>query len=307
MTKFTSHLTRSQFLKLAGGAVAAVATPAWAADSLNMRAIPKSKNGERLPIIGLGTAQDFGDRSNEYDAKMQVVKTLVDGMGRVLDTAPSYREAEAVCGEYMEKLGVRDKIFLSTKVQERGKVNGVRSIEQSCKSLGVKVIDVMHIHNMVDVDTHLPTLRDLKAQGRIRYIGVTSTGSNQNELTRWIKDVDFIQFAYSVDMREPEKQLLPKAQEAGVATFIALPFGRNRLLNAVKGKTVPEWATKELGCDSFAQLALKFVVSHPAVTVAIPGTNNPRHMADNLRAGSGKLPDAKQREKIAALWTSLGT
>ena len=298
-----TDFTRSQFLKLAGGAAAAMTAPAWAADSLNTRVIPKSKTGERLPVVGLGTAQDFGDRSNEYDAKMQVVKALVDGMGRVLDTAPSYREAETVCGEYVEKLGVRDKLFISTKVQERGKENGVRSVEQSFKNLRVQVIDLLNVHNMTDVDTHLPLLRDLKAQGRIRYIGVTSTGSNQNELTRWLKDIDFIQFAYSVDMREPEKQLLPKAQEAGVATFIALPFGRNRLLNAMKGKTVPEWAAKELGCESYAQLALKFVVSHPAVTVAIPGTNNPRHMADNLRAGGGVIPDAKQREKIAALWT----
>ena len=303
MTRSTPYITRGQFLTLAGGAVAAVVAPAWAAEAINTRAIPKSKTGERLPVVGLGTAQDFGDRSNDFDAKMQVVKSLVDGAGRVLDTAPSYREAEAVCGEYVEKLGVRDKLFLSTKVQERGKENGVRSVEQSFANLRVKVIDLMNIHNMVDVDTHLPLLRDLKAQGKIRYIGVTSTGSNQNELTRWLKDVDFIQFAYSVDMREPEKQLLPRAQDAGVATFIALPFGRNRLLNAMRGKTVPEWAMKELGCESYAQLALKFVVSQPAVTVAIPGTNNPRHMADNLRAGTGVMPDAKQREKIAALWT----
>lgn len=296
-------LTRGQFLKLAGGAAAAMVAPARAADNLNMRPIPKSKTGERLPVVGLGTAQDFGDRSNAYEAKMQVVKSLVDGSGRVLDTAPSYREAEAVCGEYVEKLGVRDKLFLSTKVQERGKENGVRSVEQSFKNLRVKVIDLMNIHNMMDANTHLPLLRDLKAQGRIRYIGVTSTGSNQNELTRWLKDIDFIQFAYSVDMREPEKHLLPKAQEAGVATFIALPFGRNRALNAMRGKAVPEWAVKELGCESYAQLALKFVLSQPAVTVAIPGTNNPQHMADNLRAGAGAMPDAKQREKIAALWT----
>ena len=303
MTRSTPYITRGQFLTLAGSAAAAVVAPAWAAEVINTRAIPKSKTGERLPVVGLGTAQDFGDRSNDFDAKMQVVKSLVDGAGRVLDTAPSYREAEAVCGEYVEKLGVRDKLFLSTKVQERGKENGVRSVERSFANLRVKVIDLMNIHNMVEVDTHLPLLRDLKAQGKIRYIGVTSTGPNQNELTRWLKDVDFIQFAYSVDMREPEKQLLPKAQDAGVATFIALPFGRNRLLNAMRGKTVPEWAMKELGCKSYAQLALKFVVSQPAVTVAIPGTNNPRHMADNLRAGTGVMPDAKQREKIAALWT----
>ncbi len=303
MNSFTPFITRSQFLKLTAAATAAAITPASAAEAVNTRAIPKSKTGERLPVIGLGTAQDFGDRSSDVEAKTQVVQSLVAGAAKVLDTAPSYRDAETLCGELMEKLNVRDKIFLSTKLQERGKENGHRSIERSFESLRVKVIDLMNVHNMVDVDTHLPLLRDLKAQGRIRYIGVTSTGSNQNDLTRWLKDVDFIQFAYSVDFREPEKRLLPMAQEAGVATFIALPFGRNRLLNAMRGKTVPEWAVKELGCESYAQLALKFVASHPAVTVAIPGTNNPRHMTDNLRAAVGVLPEAKQREKVAALWT----
>ncbi len=303
MTSCISGMTRGQFLTLAAGAAAAIVAPARAAASLTMRPIPKSKAGDQLPMIGLGTAQDFGDRSAEFEKKMQVVKALVDGGGRVLDTAPSYREAEALCGEYMEKLGVRDKIFLSTKVQERGRADGSRSIEESFKNLRVKVIDLMNVHNMVDVDTHMPLLRDLKAQGRIRYIGVTSTGSNQNELRRWLKDIDFIQFAYSVDMRDPEKQLLPAAQDAGVATFIALPFGRNRLLNSMRGKAVPDWAKKDLGCESYAQLALKFVVSHPGVTVAIPGTKNPRHVADNLLAATGVLPDTQQREKIAALWS----
>ena len=302
MTRELSHVTRGQFLTLAASAAAAVVVPAQAAATLDTRAIPKSKTSERLPVIGLGTAQDFGDRANDVEAKMQVVKSLVDGGGKVLDTAPSYREAEALCGEYMQKLGIRDKIFLSTKVQERGRENGFKSVERSFVDLRVSVIDLMNVHNMIDVDAHLPLLRDLKAQGKIRYIGVTSTGSNQDELTRWLKDVDFIQFAYSVDGRQPEKKLLPAAQDAGVATFIALPFGRNRLLNAMRGKAVPEWAVKELGCESYAQLALKFVASHPAVTVAIPGTQNPRHMADNLLAGAGVMPDAKQRERIAALW-----
>ena len=302
MTSSVRSMTRGQFLTLAAGMAAAAVAPAHAAATINMRAIPKSKGSEQLPVVGLGTAQDFGDRANDIDAKREVVKSLIEGGGRVLDTAPSYSEAEALCGDYVEKLGVRDRTFLSTKVAERGKQHGIRSVEQSFKNLRVKVIDLMNIHNMVDVDTQLPMLRDLKAQGRIRYIGVTSTGSNQDGLARWLKDVDFIQFAYSVDFRAPEKQLLPAARDAGVATFIALPFGRNRLLNAMRGKTVPEWAVKELGCESYAQLALKFVVSHPAVVTAIPGTQNPRHMLDNLGAGAGMLPDTSQREKIAALW-----
>ncbi|MEQ9448325.1 MAG: aldo/keto reductase, partial [Rhodospirillaceae bacterium] len=151
-------------------------------------------------------------------------------------------------------------------------------------------------------DTHLPSLREYKEQGRIGYFGVTSTGRNQDDLTRWMDDLDFVEFAYAVDAREAEQRLLPMAADKGVATFIALPLGRGRLLSAMRGKEVPEWAKEELNCHSFAQLLLKFVVSHPNVTAAIPGTGNPRHMAENLDAGRPPLANAKQRERIAAIW-----
>jgi aryl-alcohol dehydrogenase-like predicted oxidoreductase len=298
-------LTRGQFLKLAAGAGMVAALPARAADAMNAKPIPKSKTGERLPVIGLGTAQDFGAHSSDANmaAKMQVVKELLDGGGAVLDTAASYQNAEEISGQFLEKLGLRKKAFLSTKFGERGKEAGIASIERSFKLLRTDVIDLMYIHNMIDVDTHIPTLKDYKAQGRIRYVGVTSTGGNQDNLATWLKDLDFIQFAYSVDKRDAEKKLLPVAQDAGVATFAALPFGRNRLLSAMKGKEVPEWARKELNCQTYAQLALKYLISHPALTVAIPGTENPKHMAENLEAGRGPLADAKQRERIAALWS----
>ncbi len=308
-------VTRAAFLDLAvrsAGAAGLVASSALspglalaaAAAPLVMRPIPKSKNGEMLPVVGLGTAQEFGARSDaaSMEAKAQVVKQLIEGGGRLLDTAASYSNAEEICGEFMERLSLRDKTFVATKFGERGKDNGISSVERSFKLLRTKAIDLMFVHNMIDTDTHLPTLKDYKAKGRIRYYGVTSTGGNQDELTKWMDDIDFVEFAYSVDLRAPEKRLLPMAQDKGVAVLVALPFGRNRLLNKMRGKEVPAWAREELNCHSYAQLALKFIAGHPGVTVAIPGTENPKHMAENLDAGRGVMPDAKQREKIAALW-----
>ncbi|MBX7200728.1 MAG: aldo/keto reductase [Rhodospirillaceae bacterium] len=300
-----TSFSRATFLKLAAAAATAPILPAFAADAgLALRAIPKSKAGEQLPVIGLGTAQEFGVRSDaaNRDAKQGVIKTLSDKGAKVLDTAASYSDAEAVCGEFMEKLGNRSKLFIATKFGETGKDAGMRSVENSFKRLRTNVIDLMYVHNMIDTDTHLPWLKDLKAQNRIRYFGVTSTGGNQDRLATWMDQVDFVEFAYSVDYRAPEQKLLPMARDKGVAVFVALPFGRNRLLNKMRGKEVPAWAREELGCKTYAQLALKFLVSHPAVTVAIPGTENPAHMAENIEAGRGPLADEKQRARIAQLW-----
>ena len=300
-----SSLSRTTFLKLAAGATAASFLPATAADAaLATRPIPKSKTGEQLPVIGLGTAQEFGLRSDpaNMEAKQGVLKILTEKGAKVLDTAASYSDAEALCGAFMEKLGNRPKIFIATKFGETGKAAGQRSVEESFKRLRTTMIDLMYVHNMIDTDTHLPWLKEMKAQNRIRYFGVTSTGGNQDRLTSWMDQVDFVEFAYSVDTRAPERRLLPMAKDKGVAVFVALPFGRNRLLNKMRGKDVPAWAREELGCKTYAQLALKFLVSHPAVTVAIPGTENPAHMAENIEAGMGPLADEKQRARIAQLW-----
>ncbi len=297
--------SRATFLKLAAAAAAAPILPVRAADpGLASRAIPKSKTGEQLPVIGLGTAQEFGLRGDaaNMEAKQGVIKTLSDKGAKVLDTAASYSDAEAVCGEFVEKLGNRSKLFLATKFGETGKEAGQRSVETSFKRLRTSVIDLMYVHNMIDTDTHLPWLKDLKAQNRIRYFGVTSTGGSQDRLTTWMDQVDFVEFAYSVDFRAPEQRLLPMAKDKGVAVFVALPFGRNRLLNKMRGKEVPAWAREELNCKTYAQLALKFLVAHPAVTVAIPGTENPAHMAENIEAGMGPMADEKQRARIAQLW-----
>ncbi len=304
-------ISRKDFLVGAGAALAFAGVPASARaveSPLVMRTIPKSKNKEQLPVIGLGTAQDFGAQAapEVMDQKAQVIRELVAKGGRVLDTAEQYSGggAEAFVGDVIAKNALRDKIFLATKIEERGKEAGQAAIDTAFKRLRSDTIDLMFVHNMVDTDLHLPVFQELKDKGRYRYIGVSSTGREQDRLTTWMDKIDFVEFAYAVDTREAEKRLLPAAADKGVAVLVALPLGRGRLLGKVQGQTVPEWAKQELGAVSFAQLLLKFVVSHPAVTAAIPGTSRPQHMIENLAAGHGPLPDAKQRERIAAIWTA---
>ncbi len=302
------NLTRLQFLKGAAAFATLPAAAHAAAGAMATRTIPKSANKEQLPVVGLGTAQDFGvvTDPNVAEQKAQVIKELIAKGGKVLDTAAQYSRggAETFCGEVMEKNGLRGKTFLATKFGERGKDAGIQAIEAAFKRLRTSTIDLMFVHNMVDTDTHLPTLKENKASGKFRYIGVSSTGPNQDDLSTWMDQLDFVEFAYAVDARDAEKRLLPLAADKGVAVLVALPLGRGRLLSKVQGQQVPEWAQKELGVQTFAQLLLKFVISHPAVTVAIPGTTRPQHMIENMAAGHAPLPDAKQRERIAAIWTA---
>ena len=310
------HMTRAAFLKGTAGALALTAAgglPALAAGTpLVSKAIPKSKSGERLPVIGMGTSRTFDARGDAaaMAEKGEVLKTLIEAGAAdakaVLDTAASYGEAEDACGELLEKMKLRSKTFIATKFGQTGLENGVRSIEESFKRLRTDMIDLMYIHNMVDVPTQLPNIEDYKSRGKFRYIGISDTSRNQDELATHMATgkLDFVEFSYSVDFREPEKKLLPTAMDKGVAVFVALPFGRGRALKAVQNKEVPAWARAELGCDTFAQLLLKFIVSHSAVTVAIPATSNVKHMIENLNAGRGTMPDAKQREKIAEIWTA---
>jgi diketogulonate reductase-like aldo/keto reductase len=308
MRYFDRTVGRGKFLKLMGAAAVTSVTPVRAqTEEMLSRAIPKSRDGERLPVIGLGTYGAFLTRGavTAMDKKTQVVRTLMEGGGKVIDTAESYGESEVLCGEIIEMLGARSKAFVSTKIWQSGKENGRASIENAFKALRVKTIDLMHVHNMVDAAIHLPTLEDYKAQGRFRYIGMShSTRDVQNGLTDWMaKDkLDFVEFNYSVDVRGPEQRLLPMAADKGIGVLVAMPFGSGGLIHAMKGRDVPAWVREELGCTSHAQMLLKFVVSHPAVTAAIPRTSNPRHMSDNVKAGFGPLPDAKQRERIAAIW-----
>jgi len=271
------------------------------------RAIPST--GEKLPVIGLGTWQAF-DVDLTADNRRQlgdVLSLFVKLGGRVIDTSPMYGHAEDVIGELTTALGIRDKIFLATKVWTRGKENGIKSLERSMALLRAKRIDLMQVHNLVDVQTQLATLREWKSQGRIRYLGIThyeaGAFADVEKIMRSEK-LDFLQINYSLMEREAEERLLPLAQERGVAVIVNRPFGGGDLFSRTRSKPLPDW-TAEFGCHSWAQFFLKWIVANAAVTCAIPATDKPRHLEENLQGGIGALPDAKTRQRMIELVSSL--
>ncbi|NHN77883.1 aldo/keto reductase [Azotobacter chroococcum] len=302
--------TRRQFLQRSAllAAVAAMApllaTPSRAAEPLLARRIPAS--GEELPAIGLGTSRTFDVELDDAALAplLEVLRTLVEGGASLVDTAPSYGRAERVTGELARRLGVRDRLFLASKVSSSGREAGRRQIEASFRALQTERIDLMQVHNLQDTATQLALLRELKAQGRLRYIGVTHyRDSAHDDLLAVLRKekVDFVQFNYSVGERNAEKRLLPFCADHGIATLINRPFMRGALFARVKGQPLPALA-QELGASSWAQLLLKYILAEPAVTAVIPATDKPRYMADNLLAGQGRLPDAQQRARIVELF-----
>jgi diketogulonate reductase-like aldo/keto reductase len=283
---------------------AAAAGAGSASAGLITRAIPSTK--ETIPAIGLGTWQTFdvGASAAERAPRREVLKQFVALGGRVVDSSPMYGAAEAVVGELAEEVSVTNKLFIATKVWTSGRAAGVQQMEQSLRLLRKQPLDLMQIHNLVDWKTHLATLREWKKAGRIRYLGVTHyTSSAYDELERVLRAeaLDFVQFNYSVGEREAERKILPLAKDRGIAVLVNRPFAEGALFRQVRGKAVPAWAS-DIGCESWAQLALKWILGHPAVTCAIPATSKPEHLADNMKAGVGALPDAAMREKIAALF-----
>jgi diketogulonate reductase-like aldo/keto reductase len=227
--------------------------------------------------------------------------------GRVLDSSPMYGAAESVVGDLVEELNLREQLFMATKVWTRGRAEGVRQMENSLARMRAQRMDLMQIHNLVEVAVHTETLRGWKAQGRVRYLGITHyTASAYAEVERWLDrgPYDFLQINYSLAEREAERRLLPMAADRKVAVIVNRPFAEGALFRRVKGKALPDWAA-ELGIRSWAQYFLKWIVSHPAVTCAIPATANPKHMADNLAAGAGTLPDDAARKRMAAYFDSV--
>ena len=287
----------------AGGTRIAMAEPA-----MMTRPIPST--GEAMPVIGLGTWPVFdvgGDEAARRPLR-EVVRRLADSGGRMIDTSPMYGRSEGVVGDLVAGLGVRDKVFLATKVWITGRERGIAQMQRSAELLKSPVIDLMQIHNLLDWRTQLATLRQMKADGRLRYIGVThyTTGA-LGELARILETedgIDFVQLGYSLATRDPEARLLPLAAQRGVAVIVNQPFERGDLFRAVRGTTVPDWAA-DFDCTSWAQLFLKYLLGDPAITVLIPATDKPDHMADNLKAGYGRLPNADQRERIRRLWDGL--
>lgn len=268
--------------------------------TLLQRAIPSS--GEMLPVIGLGTWQafDVGPTPAERQPLEEVLALFVKLGGRVVDSSPMYGRAEQVIGDIAAKLDLHRSLFLATKVWTTGKEQGIASMEKSLAKLQTKKIGLMQVHNLVDARTHLATLRDWKQKGRFRYFGITHyVSSGYGEVAKLLRTekLDFVQINYSVLEREAEKEILPLAQERGVAVIVNRPFGGGDLFARVRQKPLPEWAT-DFDCHSWAQFLLKWIVAHPAVTCAIPATSKARHLEDNMQGGVGRLPDAKLRQRM---------
>jgi len=281
-------------------------TPAAAASGaktdLLMRRIPSS--GEMLPAVGVGTWQTFDVTEPAAKAELEkVLTTFADMGGRVIDSSPMYGRSEDVVGELSARRDLRTRQFIATKVWTSGKAAGIRQMEDSMRKLRTKTVDLMQVHNLVDVDTHLKTLQEWKQSGRIRYIGVTHYAANAHDAVAKVmaaNKLDFIQINYSVGEREAEQRLLPMALERGVAVIANRPFAGGDLFRRLRARALPQWAA-EAGCASWAQLMLKFVISHPAITCAIPGTGQSVHVVDNLKAATGTMPDAALRAKMAAV------
>src|SRR5688572_4785263 len=296
-----ARLTRRALLRLMAAAAAGPVLAGASAPILE-RAVPSS--GEKIPAVGLGTWRTFDVGSGAERAPLrEVLKSFVDLGGRVVDSSPMYGAAEFVAGDLAADLKVTERLFLATKVWTSGREAGLEQMEQSLARLRARRLDVMQIHNLLDWRTHLRTLREWKAAGRIRYLGVTHyTAGAYDELERVLRGepLDFVQVNYSLGEREAERRILPLARERGVAVLVNRPFSEGGLFQRVRGKALPAWAA-EIGCESWAQFFLKWILAHPAVTCVIPGTSRPQHVVDNMKAGVGKLPDAATRERMAAL------
>jgi diketogulonate reductase-like aldo/keto reductase len=272
---------------------------------------PIPSTGEALPVIGLGTWRAFDVDAAAAPSQRQlheVLTLLLDAGGRVIDTSPMYGRAEAVAGDLLTDLGARDRSFLATKVWTTGRDAGIGQMRRSVQLLRTDVIDLMQIHNLVDWRTHLATLRRMKEEGTVRYIGITHyTIGALPELARILRaepGIDFVQLGYSLATRAAETELLPLAAANGVAVIINQPLERGDLFRRVWGRTLPGWAA-DVDCANWAQVFLKYILAEPAVTCVIPATGSPEHMRDNLGAGFGRLPDAHQRRQIRQLWDSL--
>lgn len=307
-----TRVARAQFLRLAAGACASLLLPASKLvraastdpDKASMKtrpaALPKRvipSSGELLPVIGCGTyiGFDVAPESAEYVELSTVLTALFGAGGSVLDSSPMYGQAEQITGRLLAQSQRRDKAFLATKVWTSGRENGIAQMERSMRLLASERIDLMQIHNLLDWRTHMATLRDWKARGRIRYLGVThyTAGAYADlEAVMRSEPLDFVQINYSVRDREAERRILPLAAERGMAVLVNTPFGGGGLLRALRNEPLPQWAV-EIGADSWAQVLLKFVLSHSAVTCAIPGSSRALHMAQNAGAAMGPLPDEK--------------
>ncbi len=306
-TPAAEPLSRRGFLAVALGSAALATRPVAANPVTIQRPIPSS--GESIPVIGLGTWRtlDVGPGASERAPLRDVLREFVNLGGRLVDSSPMYGRAEQVVADLAVELGIHKRLFLATKVWTSGRDAGVRQMLESSRRLRTDRLDLIQVHNLLDWRTHLATLRRWKEQGTVRYLGVTQyTEGAHDELTRVLQaeTVDFVQVNYSIAERGAERRILPVAAERRVAVIANRPFAEAQLFSRVRGKALPPWAA-EIGCASWAQFFLKFVVSHPAVTCAIPATAKVTHLVDNMQAGVGPLPDEPMRARMARVVADL--
>ena len=295
---------RRLLLLAASGALLPLSVPASFAQTPLMHKRPIPLTGEPLPVVGCGTWRTFdvGDNPQAQSALADVLRILFDNGGSVIDSSPMYGSSEAVAGAVLTRMDGHSRAFVATKVWTEGRDAGIAQMEESMRRLQQPRIDLMQIHNLLDWRTQLATLREWKARGTIRYMGVThytSSAFADVEAVMRSEKLDFIQINYAADDRAAEQRLLPLAKERGVGVIVNQPFGGGGLLGRLKGRPVPDWSA-EIGCTTWAQLLLKFVLGHAAVTCVIPGTGRPEYMRDNVRAGFGSYPDESMRKRIAA-------
>ena len=304
------QFSRRALLKtLAGVGFAAGSCPSWIlAESRQAikKLIPVS--AEMLPVIGMGSSRTFDvSEARARSALLPVLQAFFDQGGALIDSSPMYGHAEQVLGDLLQEVDNKQALFAATKVWIEGKQQGIEQMQRSMQRMGVKRFDLMQIHNLLDWRVHLETLASWKKEGRIRYIGITTSHGRFHEQLEAILDsqpLDFVQLSYNIANREVEKRLLPIAHERNIAVLVNRPYARGDLFRVVKGKTLPDWAA-EFDCTSWGQFFLKYVVSHPAVTCAIPATSRLEHMLDNMGAGFGRLPDAPMRKRMALYFAGL--
>ena len=301
-------MDRRSFLKLAATTGAGAILPSGMpgiVDASNTGVLVKSipSSGERIPVLGMGSWITFnvGNDGAARAVRVEVMKAFFAAGGGVVDSSPMYGSSEDVIGHCLSKLQASDQVFAATKVWTRTKRLGMMQMETSARFWRRSSFDLMQVHNLVDWQTHLETLGDWKDSGRIRYIGVTTShGRRHSRLVKIMnsRPLDFVQFTYNIEDREAEQRLLPLAADRGMAVIINRPFQRGALIDRLNGKPLPDFAA-EIGCRTWPQYLLKFIVSHPAVTCAIPATSNPAHMRENMIAARGILPDAQMRQRMA--------
>ena len=309
MTHPHKPLRRLLMQALAASGISATMTHQSCAEAPAMAVRPIPASGEMLPVVGLGTYQSFdvGSGASERDPLKDVLRLFVQQGGKLVDSSPMYGPSESVVGDLAAELDITGQLFMATKVWTSGREAGIRQMEESLRRMKVSRMDLMQIHNLLDWKTHLGTLQQWKAAGRIRYIGITHYHSGAYaELERLMrtKDFEFVQFNYSIAEREAEERILPLARDLGIAVIVNRPFAQASLFSRVRGKDMPAWAA-EFDCKSWGHFFLKYMLSHPAVTCIIPATGKPQHLLDNMGAGVGKLPDESTRRKMAAFMDSL--